>query len=339
MPTHVVFSDRAMTSLLVEIYEKINTETGGVFLGYRKGDVWYVIEAIDPGPKSTFQVSYFEYDQDYINHLINKVSRLYKEQLDLIGLWHRHPGSFDSFSSTDDGTNKQYALLHEDGAISALVNIDPTFRLTVYEVKQPVKYRKISYTVGDEHIPIKLLEHRPQKDVTAKINNYNTNHKEKPGKTSFRELLTQQKKHSIKSDPAQEGATHKDESSKQRGLTFNTALHEYLRKRTYNNVVVREVTKVSAWSDGKIETILEQLADDLDFLPSIGIDCSMTINDSGYLELNELLGERVQGCPVKLLVDSDGKTPFFTYNEYSYLYHSGLFKEAFAEHYLKGGNA
>ena len=97
MPKCVVFSERAFTSILVETQEKIRTETGGVFLGYRKGDVWYVIESIDPGPNSVFQPAYFEYDQDYINHLINKVSRLYSLQLDLIGLWHRHPGSYDSF--------------------------------------------------------------------------------------------------------------------------------------------------------------------------------------------------------------------------------------------------
>ena len=48
MPKCVVFSERAFTSILVETQEKIRTETGGVFLGYRKGDVWYVIESIDP---------------------------------------------------------------------------------------------------------------------------------------------------------------------------------------------------------------------------------------------------------------------------------------------------
>lgn len=157
MPKCVVFSERAFTSILVETQEKIRTETGGVFLGYRKGDVWYVIESIDPGPNSVFQPAYFEYDQDYINHLINKVSRLYSLQLDLIGLWHRHPGSYDSFSGTDDGTNTKYAELNEQGAISTLVNIDPQFRLTVYTVTLPLKYEKIKYVVGDSYIPQEML--------------------------------------------------------------------------------------------------------------------------------------------------------------------------------------
>lgn len=34
MPKCVVFSERAFISILVETQEKIQTETGGVFLGY-----------------------------------------------------------------------------------------------------------------------------------------------------------------------------------------------------------------------------------------------------------------------------------------------------------------
>ena len=56
----VVFSNRAYASVLAETTEKIKTETGGLFLGTVQDDTWYVIEAIDPGPNSIFQVAYFE---------------------------------------------------------------------------------------------------------------------------------------------------------------------------------------------------------------------------------------------------------------------------------------
>lgn len=154
---NVVFSTRAYTSIMAETTEKITTETGGLFLGTLVGDTWYVIEAIDPGPKSIFQVAYFEYDQAYTQHLINKVANYYEKPLNLIGLWHRHPGSFDQFSSTDDGTNTNYASRHPKGAISALVNIDPKFRLTVYQVHPPCAYEKIKFKVGDELIPKELM--------------------------------------------------------------------------------------------------------------------------------------------------------------------------------------
>ena len=154
----VVFSNRAYASVLAETTEKIKTETGGLFLGTVQDDTWYIIEAIDPGPKSIFEVAYFEYDQKYTQHLINKIANLYDRQLTLIGLWHRHPGSFDQFSSTDDGTNAKYASMREEGAISALVNIDPTFRITMYQVDRPCRYRKIAYDVGDNLIPDELLK-------------------------------------------------------------------------------------------------------------------------------------------------------------------------------------
>lgn len=154
----VVFSNRAYASVLAETTEKIKTETGGLFLGTVQDDTWYIIEAIDPGPKSIFEVAYFEYDRKYTQHLINKIANLYDKQLTLIGLWHRHPGSFDKFSSTDDGTNAKYASMREEGAISALVNIDPTFRITMYQVDRPCRYRKIPYDVGDNLIPDEFLK-------------------------------------------------------------------------------------------------------------------------------------------------------------------------------------
>lgn len=160
----VIFSNRAFSGVLAETTEKITTETGGLFLGVVQDDTWYIVEAIDPGPKSIFEVAYFEYDQKYTQHLINKIANLYGHKLDLIGLWHRHPGSFDQFSSTDDGTNSKFVAMRKEGAISGLVNIDPTFRFTIYHVGQPCHYRKIAYEVGDNLIPNEFLAYRsPEK--------------------------------------------------------------------------------------------------------------------------------------------------------------------------------
>lgn len=157
---NVIFSNRAFTGIMAETTEKVTTETGGLFLGAVKGNQWYVVEAIDPGPRSIFRVAYFEYDRAYTQHLINKVPNLYENRLELIGLWHRHPGSLDTFSSTDDGTNCKYAYMRPEGAISALVNIDPVFRLTVYHVGQPCSYAVVPYEVGDDLIPPELLRYR-----------------------------------------------------------------------------------------------------------------------------------------------------------------------------------
>ncbi len=156
----IVFSDRAFAAVMAETTEKIKTETGGLFLGKVEADTWYVVEAIDPGPKSVFEVAYFEYDRAYTQHLINKIANLYDAPLSLIGLWHRHPGSFDQFSSTDDGTNSKYAAMRPEGAISCLVNVDPDFRLTCYHVARPCRYSVIEYDVGNYLIPDELLAYK-----------------------------------------------------------------------------------------------------------------------------------------------------------------------------------
>lgn len=153
----IIFSNRAYNSIVSETYDKIKTETGGILLGRIINDIWYVVEVIDPGPNSIFTVTYFEYDTPYVNHLAKAISKQYKIELAVLGLWHRHPGSMDTFSSTDDGTNSDFSRLHPNGAISGLVNIDPNLRLTMYHVSMPLRYTKTSFEVGDALIPGHLL--------------------------------------------------------------------------------------------------------------------------------------------------------------------------------------
>jgi len=170
MTYKIIFSKKAYLSLVLEVRGKISTETGGVLLGGISSDCFHVVETLDPGPKSIFQVAYFEYDTEYVNHLATKVSRQYINSLKTIGLWHRHPGSFDVFSGTDDSTNAQFAKLNQEGAVSLLVNIDPNFRLTCYHVTYPMKYERIPYEINDT-----ILEKYPlheHEEVIEGINSY-----------------------------------------------------------------------------------------------------------------------------------------------------------------------
>ena len=129
----VILSQRAYLSILAEVYERVQTETGGILLGHREGDTWYVLESVEPGPKSIFTPTYFEYDDAYVTYRANKLSRLYKCSIELLGLWHRHPGLLKTFSSTDDGTNKIYSDML-DGAISGIVTLGNGFEITMYYV-------------------------------------------------------------------------------------------------------------------------------------------------------------------------------------------------------------
>lgn len=149
----VVFSNRAYKSIVLEATDKINSETGGVFLGCYESGTWYVIETIEPGPKAVFQEAYFEYDQKYTEYQINMAALKYQAELTLVGIWHKHLGSFNEFTTTDDITNSEYAKLSDNGAISILINTDSDFRMTPYHVACPLEYRTIEYKVGDDLIP------------------------------------------------------------------------------------------------------------------------------------------------------------------------------------------
>lgn len=156
----IVFSSKAYNAIIRESFDKDPVETGGILLGHiLDNGIWIVMEVLPPGINSTFEIAYFEYDDQFVNYLAQSVADQYKIPLSLLGLWHRHPGSMDVFSLTDDTTNLSFASLSQNGAISGLVNIDPRFRLTMYHLNAEQlngsrpKYQIVSYEIGDDLIP------------------------------------------------------------------------------------------------------------------------------------------------------------------------------------------
>lgn len=170
-PSSIFLSDRSYRDILNETSQHLATETGGVLIGDRRENKWFVVESIDPGPRAVLQHSYFEYDQTYVNHLSNKVRKRYAAPLKLLGLWHRHPGSFDRFSETDDNTHRRYLQQGGGAIISGLVNIDPVFRFTFYIVDgEPPQHQKTPYMVGDHHFPPDLLRTLDEHALLSRVN-------------------------------------------------------------------------------------------------------------------------------------------------------------------------
>ena len=157
----VVFTKRAFNAIVTETLARNPIETGGIFLGYMLDNgIWVVVETIPPGIKTINEMAYFEYDTGFVNYLANVVAQQYKEQIQVLGLWHRHPGSYDTFSGIDDGTNRLFANGTPEGcgAISALVNCDPQLRLSMFAVDRDVHYTPIPWIVDDgDIIPENLL--------------------------------------------------------------------------------------------------------------------------------------------------------------------------------------
>lgn len=164
----IIFSDKAYNAIIDETFHKDPIETGGILLGHVfDNGIWVVMEVIPPGIDSIHQYTYFEYDEKFVNYLAESVATKYENKLELLGLWHRHPGSMDTFSGTDDGTNRVFASLRSCGAISGLVNVDPKFRLTMRHVSNPLKYEIVDFEVGDDLIPEEYfkLRHYPGKGL------------------------------------------------------------------------------------------------------------------------------------------------------------------------------
>ena len=138
----VIFSDRAYNAIIRETFEWEPVETGGILLGHvLDNGCWLVMDVLPPGYGENregdnvhHEYGYFEYNQRFVNYLAKSVAEQYKIPLELLGLWHRHPGSMDVFSGTDDTTNRSFALQSKYGAISGLVNVDPQFRVTMYYI-------------------------------------------------------------------------------------------------------------------------------------------------------------------------------------------------------------
>ena len=309
MPKSVAISDRAFISMLMETHLKITTETGGVLLGHRKENTWYVIEAIDPGPNSVFTPNTFEYDRAYVNHLINKVKSIYVEPLDLIGLWHRHPGSFDSFSQTDNKTNAEFAKLDPSGAISALVNIDPEFRLTMYSVTLPVRYEKIKdIKIGNKHIPEELIAYKPSDMMLEAINSHRlVPEKNKEG--FFQRFLG--------------GNKPQQDVGFARKAPFINKLHEYLGKERNLGVLMR-AENFPGIADADLDWVLETMQSDFDYFETQGIGYELEKSPSGALLFKEVNPSITNSAVLSFFVFR--RDICFSYNGKSYRYQQGLFE-------------
>ena len=326
MLERVVFSERAIIALLAETQEHINTETGGVFLGHRCGNIWYIVETMDPGLNCIFQPSYFEYDDVYLNHLMNKVDRLYKKPLEIVGLWHRHPGSFDQFSGTDDGTNIKYARRHADGAISALVNIDPTFRITMYHVSDPLTYRKVKYTVGDKYFPPDLLAYATRKRYLNQINH---------PKSSGSGLLSRLKKAGGLISGKDTSELFPDDYYAKK-FSFSNILHEYLHEETTKAKCEVSYLDACLLGDAELDNILEAIQIDIDYFEETGINVSLSMLTSGGLELKEKMCI-VEDAPISITLFMQENKIYFNYNEKTFHYFPGMFKDACEFYTLLGG--
>lgn len=162
----IVFRSDAFVAMVSELECAGILETGGILIGVIHDETWYVVDHIDPGYKNVVRtVVGFEYDQEYVNHLATVRNRAYGEALSVLGLWHRHPGSFDSFTSTDKKTNEGFARISEQGAISLIINLDPILRISAFHLTSSGEYSRIeNISIAAGALPEDISKQRTIRD-------------------------------------------------------------------------------------------------------------------------------------------------------------------------------
>ena len=164
---HAILSDRAYAAILSEVLRNGRNETGGVLIGNIYKRVWYIVDSIDPGLNTVNEQAYFTWETNYVNHLASYNGCLYKYPLTILGFWHRHPGSMDRFSSTDERTIRLNLKDFPHGLLSMLINIDPELRMTFYYCIQD-EIMPIRCDHGDEYFPRELLEYATPEELIGR---------------------------------------------------------------------------------------------------------------------------------------------------------------------------
>lgn len=232
----VVFSDKAYNAIIRETFEWEPVETGGILLGHvLDNGCWIVMEVLPPGYGESregdnvyHEMGYFEYNRKFVNYLAKSVAEQYEIPLELLGLWHRHPGGMDHFSGTDDGTNSTFAAQNPHGVISGLINVDPQLRMTMYYLAHSdargygrPNYQRVDIEVGSDLIPEEYFKLRYYQGTEHDLHPYAPQRSNRPSRAP----------QSVYSAPAQQQQTTEGSASEEH-IDGNSIVREQIARNS-----------------------------------------------------------------------------------------------------------
>lgn len=156
----VIFSDRAYSSVMQETYEfsEQMKESGGILLGRRFSSTIYVMENISPGYNAIHNIHFFEYDTKFVQYQANKISALYDYEIELLGYWHIHINSSNSFSKSDIELNMKYLRILNKPIISGIMLLNHEKSEFCLKYLDYNSEETIEYKCGDYLIPNELFK-------------------------------------------------------------------------------------------------------------------------------------------------------------------------------------
>lgn len=117
----VRISDRALAAMASGIEKFPDSENGGIILGIRKDDKFDIVEAIEAGEKAIHETGKLTCDMKSTVYIAAMLSGLYEEELEVIGIWHKHNHNYNPpFSTEDEMFHKEMCERFQKDIISIL---------------------------------------------------------------------------------------------------------------------------------------------------------------------------------------------------------------------------
>lgn len=99
---NVILSNRAVAAMVSGIEKFPDTENGGILLGIRRKGEIAVVEAIEAGEAAIHERGKLVCNIKSMEYIANTVKWLYEEELEVIGIWHKHNHDYIPAFSTED---------------------------------------------------------------------------------------------------------------------------------------------------------------------------------------------------------------------------------------------
>jgi len=162
----IIFSPKAYVQICTEVQDYPRLETGGILIGQRYGNTFYVFESTDSGVNGKHTPTEFHRDYEYTGRLAYKKVNIYNSAT-VVGYWHRHPGSMNVFSGGDNESNIEFAQKF-NGVISGLINIYPRFVPTFYYI-HPNGKTELIRDLRVSEIPLNIIGLKDFNSVIAEV--------------------------------------------------------------------------------------------------------------------------------------------------------------------------
>lgn len=150
MEKEVLVCSRAYKLMTNEIDWSGNKETGGILLGIINNKQIIIVEAVDGGPNSTASQTFFSYDYKYVEHVTERIVHLYKQKLNIIGVWHKHNNYHEyPFSRQDLELHEEICDMVGGYGISILFQqkAEATYEMGTYIIYSGEKYQKTEFNI------------------------------------------------------------------------------------------------------------------------------------------------------------------------------------------------